>query len=153
MATERPNGGRGPNLLRELSEQAVLETVFRGGPVTRPGIAARTGPTRKESARALDRQVHDRVRDAIARAGATHGQLLALGVATPGVVDPATSRVTSLAYNVTPDGAFDPLALIRYDVPLLVDNNINLSAVGEKWRGLARGVADFVFVHFGAGVG
>src|SRR4051794_25344898 len=217
--------GRGPNLLRELSEQAVLETVFRDGPVTRPEIAARTGlskptvseavrrleeagfvrkagarpgrrgrtpvsyavddaagfvvgvdiggtnlrvaaadiygeflaectePTTKDGSRALDRQVHDLVRDAIDRAGTTHGQLLALGVATPGVVDPVTRRVTSLAYNVSPDGRFDPLALIRYDVPLLVDNIINLSAVGEKWRGLARGVSDFVFVSVGAGVG
>jgi predicted NBD/HSP70 family sugar kinase len=69
------------------------------------------------------------------------------------VVDPVTRRVTSLAYNVAPGGAYDPLELIRFDVPLLVDNNINLSAVGEKWRGLAAGVADFVFVSVGAGVG
>src|SRR5690349_22771088 len=30
------------SLLRELGEQAVLETIFRGGPVTRPEIAAAT---------------------------------------------------------------------------------------------------------------
>lgn len=93
------------------------------------------------------------MRGVIEEAGATHGQLLAIGVSTPGVVDPVTRRVTSLAYNVAPGGAYDPLALIRFDVPLLVDNNINLSAVGEKWRGLAAGVADFVFVSVGAGVG
>src|SRR5918998_2775114 len=32
-----------PNLLRQLSEQAVLEAIFREGPITRPEIAVRTG--------------------------------------------------------------------------------------------------------------
>jgi predicted NBD/HSP70 family sugar kinase len=215
------------NLLRELSDQAVLETIFRDGPITRPEIAEHTGlskptvseavrrliqarlvrpmgvragkpgrspvsyavddaagfvvgvdiggtnlrvgavdiygeklaeqelPTDTGSTRAVARQVYEMVRDAVRTAGATHGQLLSLGVSTPGVVDPVTRRVTSLAYNISPDGAYDPLALIRdrYDVPLLVDNNINLSAIGEKWRGLATGVSDFVFISIGAGVG
>src|SRR5207248_2305141 len=39
-------GGAGPDsrlsLLRELGEQAVLETIFRKGPITRPEIAAAT---------------------------------------------------------------------------------------------------------------
>ena len=30
-------------LLRELGEQAVLETIFRRGPITRPEIASATG--------------------------------------------------------------------------------------------------------------
>lgn len=220
---ERPQQ---PNLLRELSDQAVLETIFREGPVTRPEIAERTGlskPTVSDAvrrlvgarlvrstgvrpgrrgrtpvsyavddtagyvlgvdiggtnvrvaatdiygeflaeetrptetgARGVARQVHALVRELMRATGSTHGRLLALGVSTPGVVDPASRRVTSLAYNVSPSGAFDPLELVRdrLDVPLLVDNNINLSAIGEKWRGLATGVSDFVFVSVGAGVG
>ena len=41
MATLRDSlGGASPrpNLLRELSEQAILETIFREGPITRPEI-------------------------------------------------------------------------------------------------------------------
>ena len=215
------------NLLRELSEQAVLEAIFHNGPITRPEIADQTGlskPTVSEAVRRLEQggfvrpagsrpgrrgrtpvsyavndtagyvvgvdigaanvrvgaadiygellaeehrgtasggpralsgQVHELVREVTRQAGASHGELLALGVSAPGVVDPVSRRVTSLAYNLSPDGAFDPLAPLRgrFDVPLLVDNNINLSAVGEKWRGLATGVSDFVFVSVGAGVG
>src|SRR5919206_137279 len=37
-----PDGRVRSNLLRERSEQAVLEVVFREGPITRPEIAART---------------------------------------------------------------------------------------------------------------
>jgi predicted NBD/HSP70 family sugar kinase len=41
----------------------------------------------------------------------------------------------------------------RFDVPVLVDNNVNLAAVGEKWFGLARGFSTLVFIAIGAGVG
>ena len=36
---------------------------------------------------------------------------------------------------------------------MLVDNDVNLAAVGEKWRGLAAGVSTFVVISIGAGVG
>jgi predicted NBD/HSP70 family sugar kinase len=78
-----------------------------------------------------------------------------LGISAPGVVDQTSGRVTSLAYNVTPEGGFDPLEVIRdrFDLPVLVDNNVNLAAVGEKWFGLARGVSTMVFIAIGAGIG
>lgn len=34
-----------------------------------------------------------------------------------------------------------------------VENDINLAAVGERWRGMARGVEDFVFLSVGTGLG
>jgi predicted NBD/HSP70 family sugar kinase len=70
-------------------------------------------------------------------------------------VDQASGRVTSLAYNVVPEGGFDPLEVIRerFDLPVLLENNVNLSAVGEKWFGLARGVSTMVFISIGAGIG
>jgi predicted NBD/HSP70 family sugar kinase len=213
--------------MREVSEQAVLEAIFRDGPITRPEIAARTSlskptvsavvarletaqlvhadgerdgrrgrkpmayvvsdqagfvvgvdvgganlrvgatdlygeliaerqePTSPGGARAVTGQMLAMTGEVVDTARATHQRLLALGISTPGVVDQRTHRVTSLAYNVSPDGGFDPLAAIsrRYDVPVLVDNNINLAAVGEKWGGLARGVSTFAYVSVGAGVG
>ena len=44
------------SLLRELGEQAVLETIFRRGPITRPEIATATNlskPTVSASVRRL----------------------------------------------------------------------------------------------------
>jgi predicted NBD/HSP70 family sugar kinase len=215
------------SLLRELGEQAVLEAIFRQGPITRPEIAAATGlskptvsaavnrleqgglvhaagrragqrgrspvayvvssragfvvggdiggsnlrvaaadlfgepicdlkrPTAKDGSRAVGAQVLEMVTEVIDQAGAVHGRPLALGISSPGIVDQASGRVTSLAYNVAPEGGFDPLEVIRdrFDVPVLVDNNVNLAAVGEKWFGLARGVSTLVFIALGAGIG
>jgi predicted NBD/HSP70 family sugar kinase len=39
------------------------------------------------------------------------------------------------------------------DVPVTVENDVNLAAVGEGWRGVGRGVDDFVFVSVGTGLG
>ncbi len=216
-----------PNLLRELSEQAILETIFREGPITRPEIAERTNISKPTVSAAVDRLVKahlvqpagerpgrrgrtplaftvnsaagyvigidigstrlrmeaidiygERLRDleldtaaggpraveeqivgAVRRLDSelaqSHQELLALGVSTPGVVDPATRRVTSLAWHLSATGEFDSLASLetRFGVPVLVDNDINMAAVGEKWRGLAGGVSTFVFVSVGAGVG
>jgi predicted NBD/HSP70 family sugar kinase len=215
------------SLLRELGEQAVLETIFRHGPITRPEIAAATNlskptvsaavsrleqggfvraagrragqrgrkpvayvvssragfvvggdiggsnvrvaaadlfgepicdlrrSTAKEGSRAVGVQILEMVSEVIDQAGAVHGRPLSLGISVPGIVDQTSGRVTSLAYNVAPEGFFDPLEVIRdrFDLPVLVENNVNLAAVGEKWFGLARGVSTMVFIAIGAGIG
>jgi predicted NBD/HSP70 family sugar kinase len=215
------------SLLRELGEQAVLETIFRRGPITRPEIATATElskptvsaavsrlehagliraagrraghrgrqpvaymvskqagfvvgsdiggsnlrvaaadlfgepicdlkqPTTKGGSRALGMQVLEMANEVIDRASAAHGKPLALAISTPGIIDQKTGRVTSLAHNVAPEGGFDPLEVIRdrLDLPVLVENNVNLAAVGEKWFGLARGVSTMVFISVGAGIG
>src|SRR5438445_70854 len=38
-------------------------------------------------------------------------------------------------------------------IPAMVENDVNLAALGERWRGVGRGVDDFVFVSVGTGLG
>jgi glucokinase len=38
-------------------------------------------------------------------------------------------------------------------IPAMVENDTNLAAVGEHWRGSAAGVEDFIFIALGTGVG
>jgi predicted NBD/HSP70 family sugar kinase len=73
-----------------------------------------------------------------------------LGV--PGAVDGTAIR---LAINVAglEDGDFAATLATRLDLPLAIENDINLAALGEQWRGIARGVDDFVFMSIGTGLG
>ena len=75
-------------------------------------------------------------------------------VGVPGVVDADTGRLT-LATNVSGlegrDWAED--LRTRLELTVTVENDINLAAVGERWRGMARGVEDFVFLSVGTGLG
>ena len=75
-------------------------------------------------------------------------------VGVPGVVDVDTGQLR-LATNVPGlegrlwgDDIRDRLGL-----PVAVENDINLAAVGERWQGVARGVEDFVFLSVGTGLG
>jgi predicted NBD/HSP70 family sugar kinase len=38
-------------------------------------------------------------------------------------------------------------------LPITLENDINLAALGERWLGVARGVDDFVFLSVGTGMG
>src|SRR3954452_3768170 len=147
-----------------VSEQAgFVVGVDIGGTNLRAGaadiygdvICERKQPTVKDIARAVGAQMVDLIAEVIRLAGPSHGEPLAVGISTPGVVEQSTGRVTSLAYNVSPTGGFDPASVVaqRFAFPVLVENNVNLAAVGEKWNGLAKGVSSFVFVSIGAGVG
>lgn len=39
------------------------------------------------------------------------------------------------------------------NVTTLIENDVNLAAIGERWRGCAKGVRDFVFISLGTGIG
>ena len=75
-------------------------------------------------------------------------------VGVPGVVDADTGRL-ALATNVSGLEGRDWTGELsaRMELTVSVDNDINLAAVGERWRGMARGVEDFVFLSIGTGLG
>ncbi|MBN9608333.1 MAG: hypothetical protein BGO26_20125 [Actinobacteria bacterium 69-20] len=78
--------------------------------------------------------------------------VVAAALSTPGLVV-GSSRVW-LAYNVDSAGVLDfaPMAR-RLGVPLRVENNVNVAALGEMRFGAAREHRSFVFLSVGAGIG
>jgi len=84
------------------------------------------------------------------RAGAP---LAAVAVGVPAIVDPVTG-IASGGPNVNWHG-FPLVAKLRenIDVPFVVDNDVNLAALGHAWKGDARGFSDFVVLSLGTGIG
>ncbi len=41
----------------------------------------------------------------------------------------------------------------EFHVPVSVENDANMAAIGERWRGVAQGVDNFVFIALGTGIG
>jgi glucokinase len=80
--------------------------------------------------------------------------LHALGVAVPGHVDAERGRVVQ-AGNLA--GWRDvPLCDIvgrELNLPVFLDNDASTAALGEKWRGAAKRMSNFVFLALGTGVG
>jgi predicted NBD/HSP70 family sugar kinase len=91
----------------------------------------------------------------LAEAGLDRSQLWAVAVGTPGVIDPG-GRVAFCTVVPGWQGVDLARRLGRsFPCPVLVENDANLAAVAEHWRGVARGVDDVVYVLAGlhAGVG
>lgn len=108
------------------------------------------------------------VRDGIAQVAEAFGDLLievaaregtmlrpvACGVAAPGLVD---AQAGMIRYAANLAGARDfPLRQqlqTRLGIPVVLDNDLRLHALGERTYGAASGCASFLFVGVGTGVG
>lgn len=91
--------------------------------------------------------------DLLARTGRTAGDLLAVGIGVPGPVEHSTGRPTNPPIMPGWD-RYDVPGRLResFDVPVLVDNDVNIMALGE--RELAWPDANhLIFVKVATGIG
>jgi predicted NBD/HSP70 family sugar kinase len=90
----------------------------------------------------------------VAAAGLPDALIDGAVVGVPGVVEARTGNV-HLAANVPgmEGRAFGAELEERLGVPVQLENDINLAALGEQWRGVASGVDDFAFLSIGTGLG
>jgi glucokinase len=96
-------------------------------------------------------QIVEGVRHLAAKAG---GRLRTVAIGVPSPVD-AGSGVVAFAYNLP---GWKKIHLARelqekLRVPIFLENDVNLAAIGEHWRGVAQAVDNFVFVAMGTGTG
>ncbi|WP_443074037.1 ROK family transcriptional regulator [Streptomyces sp. NBC_01456] len=97
-------------------------------------------------ARALD--------GALVRAGLTRDRLHGAVIGTPGAPDPRTGRLRHAPHLPGwQSHALQEELTGVLEVPLTVENDVNLAAVAEQYDGAARGVDDFVLVWVDEGVG
>ena len=81
-------------------------------------------------------------------------QLQGIGIGTPGSVDYQTGTVDS-AFNLNWDR---PMALkeqieLHTNIPVQVENDANVAALGERWLGAGNNADNVAFVTLGTGVG
>jgi len=82
------------------------------------------------------------------------GTVRGIAIGVPGGVDPRTGKVLE-ANNVPGWHEVDMGGELEeaFQLPVYLDNDANMAAIGERWRGVARGVDDFVFIALGTGIG
>jgi predicted NBD/HSP70 family sugar kinase len=91
--------------------------------------------------------------EAAGAAGAPLQRVRRVVLGTPGLVDPSTGEI-SFAFDL-PRWHRGLLGALRADLdrPVVFENDVNLAAIAEQHHGAAVGVADFVLVWVGRGVG
>jgi predicted NBD/HSP70 family sugar kinase len=122
--------------------------------ITGDVVARRDEPARASSARTLIGQIGAIAHGLAAEAGIGWDQVHHVTVGSPGVFEPVRGAVI-LAPNLPGWGRQGLLERLRGELGdrIGVENDVNLAAEGERWRGLARDVRTFGFLSVGTGVG
>lgn len=110
--------------------------------------------TRAKGAASVVRQAVELLAEVREKADRSGVPLLAAGVSIPGVVNQHDPMVR-YAWNVGQDQPYDFYSQLTaaIDGPVLLENNVNLAAIGEHHHGAGREVSTFAVIAIGTGVG
>jgi glucokinase len=91
----------------------------------------------------------------LATVGAEAGALAGVGLAFPGIVDPATRRILSTVRKYDDATGVDIPGWVekRWGVPFFIDNDARMAAVGEWKYGAAKDTDNMVMMTIGTGIG
>ncbi len=154
--------GRPSVLYEAVARAGHVFAADVGGTKVQAGLADSYGeviveavePTAKDSGRAVIDQIGRLFRTLVDRAGLKPPLVWAAGVGVPGVYDPDSDRVSAIP-NLPALAEVSVASALReaLGIPIALDNDVNLAAVGERWRGLATDRDHFVTISIGTGIG
>lgn len=165
LVRETEPAGAGPRygatFFEPAPDAAFVVGVDLGTRFVRGAVCDLAGDVRARQDLELPEATSTAALDAI---GTLVASLLEASGVDAGAVD---GTVVGVPGAVAPDGRIflatniDGLESIRFDAQIeertalraSIENDINLAALGERWRGVARGVDDFAFVSIGTGLG
>jgi glucokinase len=164
MGDGESSGGRPPGLLRFNASHGCVAAADIGGTRLRMMLADLNGAVlsswsttmlkNQKTPQAVCALIHGGLKSMCRETQTSIKKILHLTAGAPGITDVADGLVLS-APNLS-DWVQVPLRDMlqqKTGIPVIVENDINLAAVGERWRGAAKNVDNFVFIALGTGVG
>ena len=157
-------GGRRPRLLRINNQLGYIAGIDIGATSLDIAVADVTGSILRRESESTD--VHlppdtvlgrccELLLDLIHELGKAPDQLLGIGVGVPGPVDFA--RGVLVAPPLMPEWENFPIRdYVKRTFPstfVVVDNDVNIMALGEQRAGEGAGIDHFIFVKIGTGIG
>ena len=135
------SGGRPPSVLAVNARAGVVLVADLGATHCRLAVMDLEAVALSELAADLDIAsgpqhvvgwVLDRFDDLLAEAGQSVGDVLAVGIGVPGPVEFGAGRTVAPPIMPGWEGVdISALVTARFDVPVLVDNDVNMMAIGE----------------------
>jgi glucokinase-like ROK family protein len=93
------------------------------------------------------------IQEAIRQTGSAESAVLGLGLGVPGLVDVASGMLLFAPNLGWRDVPLRQFLEARFDMPVYVDNEANMAAMGESYFGVARGARTVLYVSAGVGLG
>jgi len=157
-------GGRPPDILRFKAERGCIAAVEIGPDSLRflltdlDGRELATARVSLEkpssSPPSVCKRISEELRGLLRKQNQREEQLLGLVVGVPAIVNVQEGIV--LALSALKDWSNVPLGGMlakEFKCPVVIENDTNLAAQGEYYRGAAQGEKNFVFITIGEGVG
>lgn len=92
------------------------------------------------------------VNDLIKEGDVPRGKILGICIGVPGIIDFKMKKITIAPY-LNWEVSLEDLALEEIGIPITIENDVNLMALGERAKGIAQGTNNFVFVGERIGIG
>lgn len=157
------SGGRPPTILAFNRHAGVMLVADLGATHSRIAVVDLEGTVLVEFSSDLDIEqgpqtvlswVMDRFEELLAQSGHETSQVRGVGIGVPGPVEFAAGRTVAPPIMPGWDGFSIPdLISTRFPVPVLVDNDVNIMALGEYSADPRNEVQDLLFVKVGTGIG
>jgi glucokinase len=156
-------GGRRPSCMEFNARHGFIAGIDLGPTRTRLAVADLRGEPlahdvietpQKVSAETLLARLATALRSLMREAKVAPDRLLAVGAGAPGAVEWDTGVVT-FAPNIGHWSHVPMRDILERElkVPTVVENDVNLAILGERWRGAARGHHTCVYITVGTGIG
>lgn len=117
-------------------------------------VAEEMEPTDSRGGLAVVEQIGALAERLARKAGLAPGGLRCAAMGSPGVVDPRSGKI-EIAPNIP---GFDRIRVAdelerRLGCAVVIENDVNLAAMGEQWQGCCKDVRNFAFIAMGTGIG
>lgn len=139
-----------------------LMGVDLGGTTTKLAIISKYGeifhkweiPTDiSENGKYITTNIAKTIDEKLEELGMVKSQLLGIGMGAPGPVDGSNGSIYEAINLGWVDYPLKDLLEVETSLPAVVENDANLAALGEMWKGAGNGAKDLIAVTLGTGVG
>lgn len=148
--------GRKPRQLVFARDFGQIIAIDLGGTTLRAAVADLDGTILARTQDTIDRwHLEDQLADTVAKmlAHKRAARPVAIGIGVAGTVDRTGGTV--LDAPALERSSWNIMGCLRTvtSLPVALDNDVNLAALGEQWRGAARGHRNVVCLSIGTGIG
>lgn len=161
IGLEPSNGGR-PAIMIALNPNARYAVgVNIEGRTIRAGLVDLKASALSLQEREIDCRNTRAMLDSVAAAiqevmsDAPREKVIGVGIGVTGLVDSETGTVIVASHLGLSDFPFRRALAeaLPFSVPILIDNDANAAALGERYYGAGRGFDNLVYIEFGTGIG
>ena len=156
------SGGKKPILLKINSKIAYMIAVDLGGEngirvalmdLSYNIVNEKFGPKIEAlNSQKLKNALSVILKDFIKEINISKEKILGICIGIPGIIDTKLKKVT-VAPRLNWEISLEDLTLKEIGIPITLENDVNLMALGEKTKGIAQKIKNFVFVGERTGIG